>query len=68
MKKQSLIVIILCVLVVAVITLSVMGVIGQQESSPGSFAGYVKDIPTVSPLNTLPNVGTPWDHSYETET
>ena len=39
MKKQTLIVIILCLLVAAVITLSVTGVIGPQEGSPGSFAG-----------------------------
>ena len=64
MKNQTLIIIILCVLVVAVIALSVTGVIGPQ----GSFAGYSRngDPPTVSPPNTLPDIGTPWDQSIPT--
>ena len=46
MKKQKIIIIILCVLVAAVVTLSVLGVIGPK----GSLAGYT-GVPTVS----LPN-------------
>ena len=64
MKKKTLIVIILCVLVAAVIALSVSGVIGPQ----GSFADYTRsgDVPTVSPPNTIPDIGTPWDQSFPT--
>ena len=64
MKKQTLIIIILCVLVAAVIALSVTGVIGPQDS----FTGYTRegDPPTVSPPNTLPEIGTPWDQSFPT--
>ena len=38
MKKQTLIIIILCVLVAAAITLSVLGVIGPQDSLAGDIA------------------------------
>ena len=64
MKKQTLIIIILCVLVAAVIALNVSGVIGPQ----GSFAGFSRNEtpPTVSPPNTLPEIGTPWDQSLPT--
>ena len=64
MKKQTLIIIILCVLVAAVIALSVLGVIGPQ----GSFTSYSRNgtPPTVSPPNTLPDIGTPWDQSVPT--
>ena len=64
MKKQTLIIIILCVLVAAVMALSVLGVIGPQ----GSLTGYSRngDPPTVSPPNTLPDIGTPWDQSFPT--
>ena len=61
MKKQTLIIIILCVLVAVVIALSVLGVIGPQ----GSFAGYT-GVPTASPPNTISNISTSWDHSYPT--
>ena len=68
MKKQTLIIVILCVLVAAVIALNILGVIGPQEGAPGSFAGYSRngDPPTVTPPNTLPDVGTPWDNSLPT--
>ena len=46
MKKQTLIIIIVCVLVAAVVALSVLGVIGPKDS----FAGYT-GVPTVSPPN-----------------
>ena len=46
MKKQTLIIIILCVLVAAVIALNATGVIGSE----GSFAGY-----TGGPTVSLPN-------------
>ena len=46
MKKQTAIVIILCVLVAAVIALNVLGGVGSKDS----FAGYT-GVPTVS----LPN-------------
>ena len=62
MKKQTLIIIILCVLVAAVIALSALGVIGPQ----GSFAGYDKGVPTVSPENTKPSSGDDWDYSEPT--
>ena len=52
MKNQTLIVIMLCVLVAAVITLSVTGVIGPQDS--GSFAGQTDYNNEVSPPNTIP--------------
>ena len=61
MKKQTLIIIIVCVLVAAVVALSVLGVIGPK----GSFDGYT-GVPTVSPPNTLPEIGTPWDQSLPT--
>ena len=51
MKKQTLIIIALCVLVATVIALSALGVIGPK----GSFAGYT---------GFPPNIGTSWDHSY----
>ena len=50
MKKQTLIIIALCVLVAAVIALSVLGVIGPQ----GSLAGYTIRNNEVSPPNTIP--------------
>ena len=64
MKKQTFIIVILCVLVAAVIALSVTGVIGPQDS----LADYTRsgDVPTVSPPNTIPNIGTSWVHSYPT--
>ena len=64
MKKQTIIIIALCVLVAAVIVLNVTGVIGPQ----GSLAGYTRNgaPPTVSPPNTLPDIGPPWDQSIPT--
>ena len=64
MKKQTVIIIVLCILIVAVIALSITGVIGPQ----GSLAGYTRNgaPPTVSPPNTLPDIGTPWDQSIPT--
>ena len=64
MKKQTVIIIVLCVLVAAVIALSVTGVIGPQDS----LADYTRsgDVPTVSPPNTIPDIGTPWDQSFPT--
>ena len=50
MKKQTVIIIILCVLVAAVIALNVMGVIGSQDS----LAGYTIRNNEVSPPNTIP--------------
>ena len=50
MKKQTLIIIILCVLVAVVISMSVLGVIGSQ----GSLAGYTVRNNEVSPPNTIP--------------
>ena len=68
MKKQTIIIVILCVLVAAVIALSVTGVIGPQDG--GSLADYTRsgDVPTVSPPNTIPDIGTPWDQSFPTDT
>ena len=66
MKKQTLIIIILCVLVAAVIVLSVLGIIGPQEGEPGSLAGYNKGVPTVSPENTKPSSGDDWDNAEPT--
>ena len=63
MKKQTLIIIALCILVAAVVTLSVTGIIGPQDG--GSLAGYT-GFPTVAPPNTIPNIPTSWDHSYPT--
>ena len=65
MKTQTIIILILFLLVAAVVVLSVLGVIGPPQ---GSFAGYSRngDPPTVSPPNTLPDIGTPWDQSVPT--
>ena len=40
MKKKTLFIIIICVLVAVVIGLSASGVIGPREEIPGSFAGW----------------------------
>ena len=61
MKKQTIIILILCILLIAVIAFSVLGHVGPQ----GSPIGYT-GVPTVSPPNTIPNIGTSWDHSYPT--
>ena len=66
MKKQTLIIIILCVLVAAVITLSAAGIISPQEGEPGSLAGFSKTVPTVTPVNTDPSSGDDWDYSEPT--
>ena len=66
MKKQTVIVVILCVLAAVVVALSASGVIGPQEGEPGSFAGYNKTVPTVTPVNTDPSGGTNWDNSEPT--
>ena len=63
MKKQTVIVIILCVLVAVVIALSATGVIGPQQ---GSLASFSKTVPTVTPVNTDPSGGTNWDNSEPT--
>ena len=71
MKKKTLIIIIICVLVALVIALCVFGVIGPQGSTPiASLADYTRsgDVPTVSPPNTIPDIGTPWDQSFPTDT
>ena len=63
MKKQTLIIIILCVLVAAVIALNVTGIIGPPQ---GSFAG-ISGIPTVTPANTDPSYSyDDWDNSIPT--
>ena len=66
MKKRTLIVIILCVLVASVIALSVLGVVSPREGEPRSFVGEVKDVPTVSLDGTKPNTGPIWDNSEPT--
>ena len=50
MKKQTLIIIVLCILVATVIALSVSGIIGPQ----GSLAGNTIRNNEVSPPNTIP--------------
>ena len=50
MKKQTLIILILCILVAAVIALNVTGVVPPQ----GSLAGYTIRNNEVSPPNTIP--------------
>ena len=62
MKKQNVIILILCILLATVIVLSVLGVIGPQ----GSFTGFSGDQPTVTPRNTDPLYGTIWDPSEPT--
>ena len=50
MKKRTVIIIALCVLVAAVIALSLLGVIEPQESTQSSFAGWqesVRGIPSM---------------------
>ena len=54
MKKQTIIIVFLCVLVAAVVALNVLGVIGPQESTSGSLAGYTVRNNEVSPPNTIP--------------
>ena len=54
MKKQTLIIVFLCVLVAAVVALNVLGVIGPQESTSGSLAGYTVRNNEVSPPATIP--------------
>ena len=66
MKKQNVIIIILCVLVAAVVALRVLGVIDPREGEPGSFVGQVKEVPTVSNDDTRPNIGSVWDNSEPT--
>ena len=66
MKKQTLIIIILCVLVAAVIALRVAGIIEPREGEPGSFVGQVKEVPNVPSDGTKPNTGTTWDYSVPT--
>ena len=63
MKKQTVIVIILCVLVAVVIALSASGIICPQDS----FAGYNKGVPTATPVNTDPSSGDGWEN-YEPTT
>ena len=62
MKKQTVIMLILCVLLATVIALSLLGKIGPQ----GSLTGYNKGVPTVSPENTKPSSGDDWDYSEPT--
>ena len=62
MKKQTIIIIALCILVAAAAALSTFGVISPQ----GSFAAYNKGVPTVSPENTKPSSGDDWDNSEPT--
>ena len=61
MKKQTVIIIILCVLLVAAIALSVAGIIGPQDSSTG-YTGY----PVVSPPPPITSTVPGWDHSVPT--
>lgn len=63
MKKQTLIIIALCVLVAAVIALSALGVIGSQ----GSFTGYIHGAPpTVSPPQPITSTAPGWEQSLPT--
>ena len=66
MKKQTLIVIILCVLVAVVIALSASGAICPQDRDTASLASFSKTVPTVTPVNTDPSGGTNWDNSEPT--
>ncbi len=61
MKKQTLIIIILCLLVATVVALSVSGIIGSQ----GSLAGYT-GFPVVSSPQPITSTAPGWDHSYPT--
>ena len=61
MKKQTLIIIILCILVAAVVALSVLGVIGPQDSLSG-YSGF----PVVSSPQPITSTAPGWDHSYPT--
>ena len=61
MKKQSLIILILCILVAAVIALSVSGVIGPKDSLTG-YSGF----PVVSSPQPITSTAPGWDHSYPT--
>lgn len=64
MKKQTLIIIILAVLMAAVIALSVLGIVGPQ----GSLAGYrdLSDVPQISPPVTTQVPSQIREHSYPT--
>ena len=61
MKKQTVIIIILCVLVAAVIALSSLGVIGPQDSSTG-YTGF----PVVSSPTPIASTDPNWEQSYPT--
>ena len=62
MKKQTLIIIALCLLVAAVIALSVLGAIGPQDS----LAGYTVRENEVSPPNTIPPLVVNPEYSFPT--
>ncbi len=61
MKKQTVIILILCVLLAAVIALSALKVIGPQ----GSLSGYT-GFPVVSPPPPITSTVPGWDHSVPT--
>ncbi len=61
MKKQTLIIIILCLLVATVVALSVSGIIGSQ----GSLSGYT-GFPVVSSPQPITSTAPGWDQSNPT--
>ena len=65
MKTQTIIILVLCILLIAVIALNVTGVIPPQGSFAGSSGTWVA--PTSSPPNTVPSLGSDWDHSEPTD-
>ena len=61
MKKQTVIILIICILLAAVIALNVLGIIGSQDSLSG-YTGY----PVVSPPQPITSTAPGWDQSYPT--
>lgn len=59
MKKQTLIILILCILLAAVIALSVSGVIGPKDS----LTGYTVRNEVLTP-NSIPPLTVPEDYSF----
>ena len=64
MKKKTIIIAIVCILLATVVTLSIRGQQKVQAEDPGAYAGYVPRLTTAPTPIMVPGNTAPWETPY----